>query len=206
MERRDNYAIAAAQARQLFMNYDHRCLAQKLGTKLDDDYLYAVMLTEQYRIHRRTGDISRYADGSWVDANSFAESLTLLDFVCDSQENRCTTGRWRSLQDFGLQFHQNLLEVRRDPMAERFEANPEAFSAACRAYGGQPCPMGDVAFAFPIFEDLRVLLQLWLGDDEFPAQIRWLWDENAKMYLRYETMHYAIGWLLKKLEQKMVEQ
>lgn len=203
MERRDNYAIAAAQARQLFMNYDHEKLARKLHTQLDGDYLYARMFGEQYRIHRRDGSISRLCSGDWVDANSFEESLTLLDLVCECAENRFLTGRWKSLQDFGLQVHRNLMGERRDPWADRFEREAEKFAKSCEAMGGEKFPLGDVAYSIEIFDGLRILVQLWFGEEEFPAQLRWLWDENALMYIKYETMYYAINLLLKRLDQKM---
>lgn len=203
MERRDNYAIAAAQARQLFMNYDHEKLARKLRTQLDEDYLYAVMLGETYRIHRRTGDISRFVGEEWVSANSFGESLTLLDLVCDCKEKRCPAGTWRNMQDFGLQFHRSLGEPVFDPRAQYFQDHAEAFEAACVSLGGRKFHLGDAAFAFEVFDGMRVLLQLWYGDDEFPAQIRWLWDDNALQYIKYETMYYFIGLLLQKIEEKM---
>ena len=104
MERRDNYAIAAARARQLFVNYDHEALARKLRTQLDETYLYTKLLGEPYRIHRTTGDISRFSNGEWVSANSFNESLTLLDLVCDSRDDRFPSGRWKNMSDFGPQF------------------------------------------------------------------------------------------------------
>lgn len=202
MERRDNYAIASAQARKLFMNYDQEQLAKKLNAGLDADYLYTKMFSEPYRIHRRTGDISRFHVGQWVDGNSFEEALTLLDLVCDSREERFLRGSWKDLKDFGMQFHRNLME-RRDPLAERFERESDRFAAACQKLGGEKYPHGDVAYSIEIFEGLRILVQLWFGEEEFPPQLRWLWDENARMYLKYETMYYAINLLLKRLEENM---
>lgn len=71
MEKRDNYAISAAYARKLFLNYDIRKLAMKLSAPLDDDYLYVTMLAEPYRISRRTADVERQVEGKWIAANSF---------------------------------------------------------------------------------------------------------------------------------------
>lgn len=203
MDRRDNYAISAAQARRLFLNYDHEALARKLKTKLEGDYLYAVMLAEPYRIHRTTGDIFRFHGGKWEEANSFGESLTLLDLVCDSRPDRHTTGRFKNMQDFGLQFHSNLLSDRADPWALHFQQQPEAFARACQALGGEWYPVGDVAYSIEIFDGLRVLIQLWFGDAEFLPQLRWLWDENALMYLKYETMWYSLEVILNRLEENM---
>ena len=198
MERRDNYSIAAARARQLFLEFDQQRLARKLGARMDDDYLYTVFLSEPYRIQRSTGDISRFHGGSWVEANSFGEVLTLLDLVCDSREDRHPSGRWKNMRDFGHGFHQQMLE-QRDPWADFFEQQPEAFAKALERMGGEKYPLGDVAYSIPVFDGLRLLIQLWFGDEEFPAQLRYLWDENALMYLKYETMFYAIPLVLRRI-------
>ena len=202
MERRDNYAITVRRAKALFLEYDQRLLAKKLRAEMDGEYFYIAFLSEPCRIHRTTGDISRLHLGSWLDANSFNEVLTLLDLVCDSKENRYTTGKWKNMQDFGHGFHQSLLE-QRDPWAERFQAQPEIFARACESLGGEPFPLGDVAYSIPVFDDLRLLIQLWFGDEEFPAQLRYLWDENALMYLKYETMYYAVPLVLNRIKECM---
>ena len=202
MERRDNYAITAARVRQLFAEYDQQALARKVGAKLDGEYFYVDFLSERYRIHRLTGDISRFHGDAWVEANSFGEVLTLMDLICDSREDRHPTGNWRNMRDFGHGFHQNFLE-QRDPWAERFQEQPEMFAKACEALGGEKYPLGDVAYALPVFGDLRVLIQLWFGDEEFPAQLRYLWDENALQYLKYETMFYAVPLVLKRIQEQM---
>lgn len=202
MERKNNYAIQAAQARQLFLSYDAEKLAKKLKTDMDEDYLYTRMLSESYRISRASGDISRFHNGQWIDANSFSETLTLLDLVCDSREDRFLTGRWKNTRDFGLQFHSQLLE-QRNPSAEAFEREPQRFADCCRALGGVPFPKGDVAFTFDFFDGLPLTVQLWFGEEEFPAQLRYLWDENAKMYIRYETMYYGIDLFLERIRERM---
>lgn len=202
MERWDNYAIAANQARQLFLNYDAQKLAEKLHVRLTDEYLYTRLFHEHYRIHRTSCSIQRNHRGTWLDANSFHEALTLLDLVCDSREDRCLSGKWLNMSAFGLQFHQHLTETR-DFWAEELEKAPEKLRKACKALGGEPFPHGDIAYAIEVFDGLKLVLQLWMGDDEFPAQVRWLWDANAKMYIKYETMYYAIGLLKNRLKEEM---
>lgn len=202
MERRDNYAIQAQQAKQLFLSYNAEKLAKKLNAKLDENYFYTKLFLEDYRIQRSTGDITRLVNGEWMNANSFNEVLTIFDLVCDSREDRFLTMRWKNMQDFGLQFHQNLAEGR-NPWAERFETNLDAFHKACREMGAEPFKAGDASYSFEVFDGLRVIMVLWLGDEDFPAQLRYLWDENAKMYIRYETMYYALNLLLHRLAEKM---
>ena len=63
--------------------------------------------------------------------------------------------------------------------------------------------MGDLAYSVELFDGLSILVQLWFGDEEFPASVRYLWDENALMYIKYETMYFAKGLLLQEIEERM---
>ena len=203
MARTNNYLIHARQAKERFTTYDQEALIAKLHLHHDGDYLYTTMLSEHYRIHRKTGDICRETGTGWVDANSYEEVMTLLDLVCDSREDRFLTGRWKNMTDFGLMFHRNLLEGKADPWANLFESDPEGFRKACLALGGKPMDWGDISYTIELFDGLSVLIQLWFGDEEFPAGLRLLWDENALMYIKYETMYFAKGLLLQKLKERM---
>lgn len=203
MERRDNYQIQAAQAKQHFLTYDQDRLIRKLNARSDEQYIYVNLLCEPYRLSRTAGDVERWLDGAWVDGNSFGEVMTLLDLVCDSREDRWLTGRWRSMGDLGLQFHQNLLEDKRDKMADLIDGNPEGFHRACGAMGGRLIPGADISYAIELFDGLEIGVQFWHGDDEFYPRLRYLWDENALQYIRYETMYYAVGLLLQRLREKM---
>ena len=197
----DNYRIQMQQAQQYFLTYDQQKLIQKLNLAHDEQWLYATMLCCPYRLNRRDGSLQRQCGGQWEDANTFGEVMTLLDLVCDSREDRHLAFRWKNMRDFGLMFHRSLLEESKDPWAHLFDADPEGFRRACLALGGKPFPQGDVAYAIEFFDGLPIVIQLWQGDEEFPASLRFLWDENALMYLRYETMYYAKGLLLQRLKE-----
>lgn len=203
MERKDNYLIQANQAKQHFLTYDQERLVRKLGARSDKQYIYVTFLNDPYRLERTTGDFQRWDGTAWVDGNSFAEVMTLLDMICDSREDRFISGRWKSMTDFGLMFHQNLLEDRKDAAAAIFDRDPEGFRRACIAMGGQPIPGADIGYAIALFDGLRIGVQFWHGDDEFYPRLRYLWDENALQYIRYETMHYVIPLMLKRLKEKM---
>ena len=203
MARTNNYLIQAMQAKQRFLTYDQNRLIQKLQLPHDGNHLYVTLLHRRYRIERSTGDMEKEADAGWKAADSFEEIMTLLDLVCDSKENRHLTGAWKNMTDFGLMFHRKLLETEKDPWAEKFQAQPEAFRSACEALGGISFPQGDIAYAIELFDGLSILVQLWFGDEEFPAALRFLWDENALMYLKYETMHFAKGLLLDRIAERM---
>ena len=199
MERKDNYAIQARDAKNRFLGYDQEKLIQKYGLKYDEEYLYTAMLSQPYRLHRKTGDMDKLADGLWQDANSFGEVMTLLDMLCDARDDRSVSGKWKSMQSFGLMFHRNLLEERRDPNADHFDRHPEQFHKGCLALGGKPVPGCDMGYGVELFDGLPVAVQFWHGDEEFFPRIRYLWDENALQYIRYETMHYAIPLVIRAI-------
>lgn len=199
----DNYAIQAQQAKERFLTYDQSALIRKLDLDADETWLYLPMLSQTCRICRRTGHMERQTAAGWVSADSHSEVMTVLDLLCDSREERYLSGRWKNMSAFGLMFHQNLLEGKQDPWAHRFETDPEGFRRACMALGGTPFPTGDIAYVLELFRGLPVVIQLWFGDEEFPASVRFLWDENTLLYIRYETMYFAKALLLERLAERM---
>lgn len=203
MEKVDNYQIQAKQARSYFLRYDQRRLIEKLNLRADESYLYTSMLCKQYRIHRKTGDLQRLEEDIWVAANTFAEVMVLLDLVCDSRDDRWLTGRWKNMQSFGLMFHRNLLEDAKDPFAEAIQENMESFRRVCQEMKGVAIPGGDISSAIELFDGLRIGILFWEGDEEFSPRVRLLWDENALMYIKYETMHFAVGMLKQRILDNM---
>lgn len=107
------------------------------------------------------------------------------------------------MSDFGFQFHQNLLEEKKDALASRIDQEPDCYKRACIALQGRPVAHCDIGAAFEIFDGLEICVQFWHGDEEFYPRLRFLWDENALQYLRYETMHFAVGLLRSRLYEYM---
>ena len=198
MERVNNYQRQVEQAKLHFLRYDQQTLVEKLKLKQDEEYLYATMLSQTYRLNRKTGDLERFAEEAWVDANTHGEYMTLLDLICDSRADRYLACRYQNMAAFGRVFHSGLLESR-DPFAELVQRSPEAFRQACVRLNGVPVKLGDIGYAMELFDGLSIALQFWEGDEEFPPKVNVLWDENALMYLKYETMWFAVGMLKQRI-------
>ena len=64
-------------------------------------------------------------------------------------------------------------------------------------------PGGDLGYAAELFDGLRIGIQFWFGDEEFFPRVRYLWDENALQYLRYETMYFAVSLLRRRIGEEM---
>lgn len=204
-ERVDNYKIQAEQAKKHFLTYDQQELIGRCGLRYDDIYLYTEFLSKPYRIHRGTGDMERLEKEKWVDGNSFGEVMTILDWLCDSKENRYITGRWINVVSHGNYFHGSLQEDTSSPYARLFDNDPGGFAAACEALKGERLPGADLSYSIELVDGLRILVQLWHGDEEFPPRLRCLWDENTTRYIRYETTWYAVGVLMERIKEEMGE-
>lgn len=71
----------------------------------------------------------------------------------------------------GLTFFQGPHALPTARLEECFGNNRELFLAAGRRLGGQEMAQGDAALALTPFPHLTVTVILWLGDEEFPAQV-----------------------------------
>lgn len=199
----NNYQIQVMQAKRRFLTYDQQELIARCGLRFDGDFLYLAMLSEPYRIRRSTGDMERFHGGVWMDGNSFNEVMIILDWLCDSRKDRYITGQWINVVTHGHYFHGNLQDDVNGPYARLFDQNPEGFVAACEALKGEKLPGADLGYAVELIDGLRVFVQLWHGDEEFPPRLRCLWDENTSRYLRYETTWFATGLLLERIKENM---
>lgn len=202
-ERLDNYQIQAAKAKKLFLAYDQQEMIDRCQLQFDESFLYIKLLSDPYRIDRRTGDMERLCGGVWVDGNSFNEVMTVLDWLCDSKDGRYISGRWINPVTHGHCFHNSLQENDKDPHAAMVDAQPEAFRKACEDLGGEELPGADIGYATELLDGLRIFVQFWHGDEEFAPRLRCLWDENVQMYLRYETTWYAVPLLMDRIKERI---
>lgn len=196
----DNYQIQAQRARQRFLTYDQQQIIAKSPLTFDDDYLYLPVLDRTCMIRRQTGELFWQAGGVCTPSHDPSDAMTIFDYLCDSRRDRCLSGEFIAMANFGHQFHSGLLESGAPSALERrADQDLPGFCRACRALGGEPVTGGDAGFRLRFFPDLPVVLRFWASDEEFPAQLRFYWDKNTLFYLRYETMYYALGILQSRL-------
>ena len=94
-------------------------------------------------------------------------------------------------------------DVSSQKYADYFAGKTEVLKQACIRLGGQIQPRlarADVTARIPAFPFFPVLLQFWDADDEFPPQIKIMWDDQTMRYLNFETTYYLQGDLLARLK------
>ena len=200
-----NYDITRDRVRGVFLQYDQQKMIDKFALKSDDTYIYVTMLRREYRIGRKTGVIEWSDDGFRTSREAdFDASLTICDVLCDSKDDCRLSGRFASLQNLkGMVRVAGPDGALFQPYADRFCGHVEALRTACCRFGTPVALPGDVAVRFEAFPFLPVILQFWDADEEFPAALKFLFDENMLDFMRYETTFYLTTHILTRLTQNL---
>lgn len=197
----DNYEVARDRAQAYFLNFDQSALIHCWDLPFDDDYLYVDFINISYRICRSTGRIYRISDGRQA---GFSEVLSIFDLLCHNKEKPLLSGRYAPVNSLrgcppsagvGTDFHSKT--------AQYFDSNFHSFCDACYALGGTSVQMADIAFRFPVFAGMDVILKFYRSDEEFPASMTLMWDDNTLDFIFYETVFYIAGFLLSQICQEM---
>ncbi len=192
----DNYAIATQAAAKRFCSYNMERIARKNGIEDLGQSLSTCFLGQTVQISKATGRIT-FPDGREAD---FCEALTIYDWLCDRKEN--ATPAW----DFcpvgslpGVYVSGGNLSMTGGSLPAKIDQNPGCFLEKAASMGARPVNLGDIGLEFMAFPDLPVRLKFYHSDEEFPASLTLLWDKNILDFLRYETVYYLAGCLLKML-------
>ena len=188
-----------------FLEYDQDQMKEKFGLRMDEDYLYLSMLQVLYRVSRHTGVVEWSEDDFQTCTEAgFNDAMTVFDVLCDSKPYCRLSGKFCTVNMLKGTVHGSRpggSMFRKE--AEKFTGRVEELRTACEKLNGTKEKVGDVSYRLELFPFLPVILQFWDADDEFPASMQFLWDENVLDFLHYETLYYAMGSLLRRLERLM---
>ena len=200
-----NYEITRDRMRIEFLKYDQEHMIRKFSLKSDRSYLYISFMQRAYRISRRTGVVEWSENGfsTSVEADH-DESMTIYDILCCSKDNCRLSGHYcpagmlkgtvQSSGSGGSLFQK---------AADRFNGKQKELEAVCGIFGETIGLKGDVAAKLYPFTFLPVILQYWEADDEFPANLKFMFDENILDYMHYETIFFMTGHIIKRIEETM---
>lgn len=197
----DNYKLSRDRAQAYFLGFDQQKIIGDWNLKYDEENLYVDFLGRPYGISRSTGIVTRLWSGEQA---GFDEVLSIFDLLCHTGKHKYVSGRFAPVNSLkgrgpvvgvGTNFH--------GKAASRFDGAPEQFRSACLALGATEISQGDMGFQFPLFGDLTVKLKFYRADEDFPASVTLLWEENLLQFVYYETVFYIAGFLLNSILARM---
>ena len=133
---------------------------------------------------------------TWAEGSNAGASLTLelalaaLFFLIKAEVCE-PSGEWVSEKQLegGLYLFQGTHQLPLQLISTRFGDDREGFLASGAALGGRPVEGGDAAIELPALPRVPVLVQLWRGDDEFPAEAKMLFDSTIDRHLPLDVIY-----------------
>ncbi|MCC8139276.1 MAG: DUF3786 domain-containing protein [Lachnospiraceae bacterium] len=197
-----NYEITRDRTELRFLEYDQQKMIDRFQLQHDEQYLYISFVGRDYRIHRATGRTEWSEDGfAHATHAGFNEVLSICDVLCDSREGCRLSGRFTKINNLkGTVRSSGLGEELYGNYAKYFDGKTPELRKACEELGGERQTIGDVSYLLHPFPFLPLVLQFWESDEEFPASLKFMWDENTLDFLHYETTYYVVGHVLERLK------
>ena len=200
MARESNYEVTRRQAKELYLSFDEREIAERLGLRRDDEGLLLSFFGRPYRAERRDGTLRRLWDGA---EGGFGETLTVYDYLCESRPGCRPAGEYVTVGNLQAVVTATIGGSMYAPATRWFAEDLDRARWVCAAFGGRETGQGDFGWEFPVFAGgLNLRLSFWEADEDFPASLRLFWDKNVLDYIRFETTYYASGFLLDELMGK----
>lgn len=142
----------------------------------------------------RVCEVGRGAEPSYV------VQLVLLHYLITS-DGIALRGQWVSFRDLpdARVYYPAFRAGSEALLLRRFGRDVAGLAAAARALGGRPAAMADHAYVFQVLPRLPIAVLLWEGDEEFPPEVRLLFDATAGNYLPTEDLAVIGRYLCQRL-------
>jgi len=202
-----NYDLQVDIGRRIFLEYDQERLIRKYALAADGQWIYLTYLNTPCRISRENGQIDELLKGEWTECRDFGTVMTIYDLLCYHQGETAPVllHQWCTVGSFVVTGVTNTGTFTKK-YAALFDGHVEELKAACEKLGGtmeKRLAGADVTCRIPVTHFFPVLLQFWVGDEEFPPKLMLMWDRNADRFLHFETTFYLQGDLMERLKGQM---
>jgi len=209
-----NYDKAKTKVEAKFAELDTDSLAKKWNLDTDEKYIYISIFLCDYRIEKATGRVeAKYQEKykelikerkellSWKEG-TYDETFTIFDLLTFSEDKPFPKGEYCRLNSLhGISKFSAPMDGKMcNELLELTKGSKGKLKKLCEAVGGTPHGKGDYSALLVLFQDLKVQITLWEADEEFPAQMYLMWDENMLKYIKFETIWYLAAMVLTQLE------
>lgn len=199
------YAKLVPGAQKIFVGWDKEKILHNFSALMHDDQYFSLeFLAQPIRVELQTGAVFCKRGGAWLEYTDPHAVITILDMLCSEKPLRLS-GEWCSIPSFSPYLATgSTAEVSLNEKHQHlFEGNKELVREACLSLGGVECVVNksaDLSYQIHLFDFYPLIFQFWEADDEFPVQIKTLWDKNTLDYLLFETVFYALTCLMERLD------
>lgn len=117
-----------------------------------------------------------------------------LDLFCIyyllNQSDIELSGEWISEKDLvgGPTFFRGPHLIPTERISNRFTDDLQLFSSRCEQLNGLRLDMADVSYRFDITPDIPVSVLYWIGDEDFPAEAKILYDRSISKRLSLDII------------------
>ena len=130
--------------------------------------------------------------------------MTIYDILCYSRDGCSLSGNYCSVNMLkGTVKSGSVGSDLFQKSADAFNGKLEKLEAVCGTFGEKVDLSGDVAAKLYPFTFLPVIIQFWEADEEFPANLKFMFDENILDYMHFETIFFMMGHIVKRIQEKM---
>lgn len=127
------------------------------------------------------GYIVRNSDGN--ELPSFLQTLVL--YYLSIADGTLPSGRWVSFAELpnGRIYDRAFQGYTGNELVKIFGLGVDSFKTACVASEGVHVEVGGEAYVFWAFPRVPILVNYWVGDEEFPSSCKLLFDDSVSHYL-----------------------
>ena len=146
---------------------------------------------EDYRVFPHRGKIECVRDKADVLPEVF--HLFIVHYLLKSKDIEIRN-EWISEKDIpgGATFFRGPHEIPTKLISGRFNNDLHRYTKACEQLNGVPLNLADAAYSFEITSRIPVATLYWVGDDDFPAESKILYDRTIAEHLASDII-YALA-------------
>ena len=126
--------------------------------------------------------------GAWQEADYPLLELLMLVYLLNVTDEPVQNDMVSVSELKDAHFFQGPHVLKTAPLLERFGNDSSGFKAVARRLGGTALDMADAAFKFLPFPKVPLFYLLWEGDDEFPPDLKVLFDRSVEKHLSADAL------------------
>lgn len=195
MARVDDYKMSFDLAAEEIGKRNFKEIADLAGAELGSDQksLTLSYYGRSLRVDCQPMAVTTLDDGPELP---LAEQALVLHYLVNASGKE-PTGQWITYREVpsGEFYWSAFVKRAKAPLVNFFGERPELLLKLAPLVGGEPAEdlAGDAAVIVRAFPKVPLFLQLWAGDDEFPADGNVLFDQTVSGYLSTEDIALAAG-------------